>query len=79
MEQDIIDEATVLSRKMFKALPAGTNSTALILALQSMLGTVIGRTAVDVENKKLYSSIAEELYKTAVFARYKRGALTNCL
>lgn len=74
MEKDFTDEATVLAGKMFKAVPPGTHSNALILALQSMLGTVIGRTAIDVENKELYSSIAEDLYKTAVFVRHKRGA-----
>lgn len=74
MEKDITDEATALTGKMFKAIPAGTNSTALILALQSMLGTVIGRTAIDVNDKGLYSSIAEDIRRTAVFVRYKRGA-----
>lgn len=76
MENEFIDEATALSCKLFKAVPPGTNSTALILALQFMLGTVIGRTAVDVENKELFTSIAEELYRTAVYVRLKRGAFT---
>lgn len=74
MEKDFTDEATALAGKMFKAVPPGANSNALILALQSMLGTVIGRTAIDVENKELYSAIADDIYKTAVFVRHKRGA-----
>jgi hypothetical protein len=74
MEKDFTDEATALAAKMFQALPPGTHSNALILALQSMLGTVIGRTAIDVDNEELYSSIAEDIRNTAVFVRHKHGA-----
>lgn len=72
-EKDYTDEASALAGKMFKAVPPRANSNALILALQSMLGAIIGRTAIDVENKELYSSIADDIYKTAVFVRSKRG------
>ena len=74
MGNDFTDEATVLAAKMFQAVPPGSHSNALVLALQSMLGTVIGRTAHDVDNMELYSDIAEELHKTAVFVRAKHGA-----
>lgn len=74
MEKDFTDEASALAGKMFKAVPPGTHSNALILALQSMLGTIIGRTAIDVENKELYSSIADVIYKNAVFVRNRHGA-----
>lgn len=74
MEQDFRDEATALVGNLFKAVPPGTDSNALILALKSMLGAVIGRTAIDIENKELFSSLAEDLYKTAVYVRLKRGA-----
>ena len=73
MEKDFTDEASALVGKLFKAVPPGTDSNALVLALKSMLGAVIGRTAIDIENKELFSSLAEDLYQTAVYVRLKRG------
>lgn len=73
-KKDFTDEATVLAGKMFKAVPPGTNSNALVLALKSMLGTVVGRTAIDVDSEELYSVMIEDIRRTAVFVRHKHGA-----